>query len=132
MSEVSVKVSGNCGDGTIDKTNKEIHSPNYPSHYKKNLDCYWTLSSTIGKQIHLNVHIKQIEECGDNCSCDYLKIEGIDDRKSGRNSVSKMLCGSEKNHSIVSKTNILKLHFHSDRDASPMKGFKLTYAVHKN
>ncbi|RXM36239.1 Ovochymase-2 [Acipenser ruthenus] len=69
----------------------ELKSPNYPDHYPGNLDCMWTIYSTSGKKILLEV-VDFVTEDTRGCNWDHLDIYD------GPNAVSKLLdpCGITK------------------------------------
>ena len=50
-------------------TNGELRSPNYPSNYDSNLDCYWTITVPYGR-VRLNI----LDLVTEMCDIDFLKV----------------------------------------------------------
>lgn len=107
------------------KSHGYIFSPNYPQNYEPNRDCTWTITVPTGRQIVLNITDFDLERpLRDKCDLgDYLEIR---DGSSSSSSLIGKYCGYLKSKRIVSTTNSLYLHFHSDFYLSG-KGFKIEW-----
>ena len=103
----------------------EISSPNVEHQteysYIHNADCYWNLKVQENYSIVLRFEYLDIEVCG-KCHCDYLDILEIEETTTP---LAK-LCGLSP-PIIKSKSNQLRLHFHSDYTGSS-SGFRLIFA----
>ncbi|KAJ8725267.1 hypothetical protein PYW07_016225 [Mythimna separata] len=101
-----------CG-GSYIKTHGFIYSPGWPRSYEPNRDCTWIITVPVGQQIMLNITQFNLERpIRDKCNLgDYLEI------RNGGNDNSPLIgqyCGVFQSKRIVSLSNALHLHFHSD------------------
>uniref|UniRef100_A0A2A4JDL6 Cubilin n=2 Tax=Heliothis virescens TaxID=7102 RepID=A0A2A4JDL6_HELVI len=113
-----------CGGAYI-KSHGFIYSPGWPKAYEPNRDCTWTITVPVGQQIMLNISQFHLERpIRDKCNLgDYLEI------RNGATENSPLIgqyCGSFESKRIVSLSNALHLHFHSDFYLSGT-GFKLEW-----
>ncbi|KAK1168851.1 chymotrypsinogen A-like [Acipenser oxyrinchus oxyrinchus] len=101
----------------------ELKSPNYPDHYPGNLDCMWTIYSTSGKKILLEV-VDFVTEDTRGCNWDHLDIYD------GPNAVSKLLaslCGEQSPMKLISSSSFVALKFKTDSSAGA-RGFRIKYS----
>jgi cubilin len=112
-----------CG-GEID-ANKHGHisSPGSPGKYPPNRDCYWHLTTTLGKRIQISFFALDIETHS-NCSFDYLVIY---DGEHTIDPVISQYCNSTQPPPVQSAGSDILIHFHSDAYGSG-NGFQITYA----
>lgn len=101
-----------CGGAYI-KTHGYIYSPGWPRSYEPNRDCTWVITVPVGQQIMLNISQFNLERpIRDKCNLgDYLEI------RNGGNENAPLIgqyCGMFQSKRIVSLSNALHLHFHSD------------------
>ncbi|CAB3235739.1 unnamed protein product [Arctia plantaginis] len=101
-----------CG-GNYVKAHGFIYSPGWPNAYEPNRDCTWTITVPIGQQISLNISNFDLERSVQSkCNHgDYLEI------RNGASETAPLIgqyCGKFRYKRIVSLTNVLHLHFHSD------------------
>ncbi|CAH0628596.1 unnamed protein product [Chrysodeixis includens] len=113
-----------CG-GTFIKTHGYIYSPGWPATYEPNRDCTWIINVPVGQQIKLNISQFNLERPMRNkCNLgDYLEI------RNGGNENSPLIgqfCGEIKTKIILSLSNAMHLHFHSDFYLSGT-GFKIEW-----
>ncbi|XP_045485243.1 cubilin-like [Pieris rapae] len=116
-------ISPICG-GVIDATQHgRVNSPGSPGPYPPNRDCYWRLSTNLGKRIQL--HFFQLDlETHPNCSFDYLAIyDGLHES----DPLLNRYCNSSQPAPVQSSSPEILIHFHSDAYGSG-KGFQITYA----
>ncbi|MGH0124117.1 UNVERIFIED_CONTAM: hypothetical protein FKN15_016130, partial [Acipenser sinensis] len=101
----------------------ELKSPNYPDHYPGNLDCMWTIYSTSGKKILLEI-VDFVTEDTRGCNWDHLDIYD------GPNAVSKLLaslCGEQSPMKLISSSSFVALKFKTDSSAGA-RGFRIKYS----
>ncbi|XP_050561143.1 cubilin-like [Spodoptera frugiperda] len=113
-----------CGGAYI-KSHGFIYSPGWPKQYEPNRDCTWTITVPAGQQIVLNISQFNLERpIRDRCNLgDYLEI------RNGANENSPLIgqyCGVFQSRRIVSLSNALHLHFHSDYYLTG-SGFKIEW-----
>lgn len=99
-----------------------ITSPGYPSLSYRNRECEWVLHTANGHQIRLNVSVFELESHRD-CSLDYLEI------RNGAYETSPLIgkfCGTNIPRVIVSHSNTVYLHFHSNAHTSSSR-FQIFY-----
>ncbi|XP_075972498.1 cubilin homolog [Anticarsia gemmatalis] len=112
-----------CG-GEIDGTSHgHISSPGSPGQYPPNRDCYWHLTTTLGKRINLHFFALDIES-HTNCSFDYLAIY---DGASEADPLISKYCNSSQPAPVVSAGSDMFIHFHSDAYGTG-NGFQIVYA----
>ncbi|CAH2083519.1 unnamed protein product [Euphydryas editha] len=112
-----------CGGEINASTHGNIRSPGSPGSYPPHRDCYWHLSTTLGKRIQLHFFELDIEEHA-NCSFDFLAIydgSRIEDPLIGQ------YCNSTQPAPVQSAGSDMLIHFHSD-EYGDGKGFQITYA----
>lgn len=61
-----------CG-GTLTTASGGFSSPNYPLPYHPNAECYWTIRTSQGNQLHLSFSDFHLESSA-SCSYDYLAV----------------------------------------------------------
>ncbi|XP_013175197.1 PREDICTED: cubilin-like [Papilio xuthus] len=112
-----------CG-GEIDaSTHGHISSPGSPGRYPPNRDCYWRLTTAIGKRIQLHFFALDIESHV-NCSFDYIAIY---DGGHVKDPLIEKYCNSTQPAPLQSAGSELLIHFHSDAYNSGF-GFQIAYA----
>ncbi|KAG1661332.1 Cubilin [Nymphon striatum] len=107
-----------CG-GKISGFYNDISSPNYPSNYPMDSDCYWKISAPGANKINVTFSEFKLES---DCKKDYLII------RNGGYSDSPIIgtyCGESVPPSFISETSNVILMFHSDNSGSA-KGFRFT------
>ncbi|XP_072941839.1 cubilin-like [Epargyreus clarus] len=112
-----------CG-GEIDATiHGHISSPGSPSKYPPNRDCYWHLSTNLGKRIQLHFFALDIES-HPNCNFDYLAIY---DGEHTTDPLLDKFCNSTQPAPIQSAGSEILIHFHSDAYGAG-NGFQIAFA----
>ncbi|KAJ8727243.1 hypothetical protein PYW08_015640 [Mythimna loreyi] len=112
MSYTFLDEKTHCG-GSYIRTYGFIYSPGWPRSYEPNRDCTWIITVPVGQQIMLNISQFNLERpIRDKCNLgDFLEI------RNGGNENSPLIgqyCGVFQSKRIVSLSNALHLHFHSD------------------
>ncbi|XP_056401091.1 embryonic protein UVS.2-like [Hyla sarda] len=106
-----------CG-GTFYMPQGSFTSPGYPNNYGANLNCVYTIAAPAGKTISLSFSDFHLE---DSPFCIYDNIKWLD------GTVSKgPFCGDRNPFVINTKSNTMKLTFHSD-EFDQNKGFSASY-----
>ncbi|XP_032520799.2 cubilin homolog [Danaus plexippus] len=112
-----------CGGEVDASKHGRISSPGSPGKYPPNRDCYWHLSTTLGKRIQL--HFFQLDiEVHVNCSFDYIAIY---DGESTSDPLINKYCNSSQPEPIQSSSSEMLIHFHSDATSNGY-GFQIVYA----
>uniref|UniRef100_A0A182RN21 Cubilin n=1 Tax=Anopheles funestus TaxID=62324 RepID=A0A182RN21_ANOFN len=110
-----------CG-GLLTKPNGVFSSPNYPNHYPKNTECYWTIRVDPGKRIDLTVGEFHMET---NFQCRYDGLFIANDANFTQQMA--MLCHEQQEPvHLTSSGNELFVKFYSDHTYS-YKGFQAMY-----
>merc|ERR1712029_26935 len=112
---------GNSGGSTATQSGS-IQSDNYPNNYPVNQDKTYEISVAAGKTIEMTFAAFSLEEAW-GCGWDYLTIED----GNGSTLLGKS-CGSVKPAMITSKTNKVKVVFHSDYSVTST-GFKINWVA---
>jgi len=112
---------GNSGGSTATQSGS-IQSDNYPNNYPVNQDKTYEISVAAGKKIKMTFAAFSLEEAW-GCGWDYLTIED----GNGSTLLGKS-CGSVKPATITSKTNKVKVVFHSDYSVTST-GFKIDWVA---
>lgn len=121
-------VQQHCG-GNLENHFGEISSVDIDDDgfYESNLDCVWHIIMSWNNVSRITFQLMDIEESHSNtsdCIYDYLEIiDGI----SLHDPVIGRFCGTQLPNEIISSTNKLLIHFHSD-DFLNKQGFKLSYS----
>ncbi|BES95605.1 calcium ion Hypothetical protein [Nesidiocoris tenuis] len=100
----------------------EIHSPQFPQDYPDGLNCVWTITVPVGKQIKLHFHEFMLEGAAP-CRSDYLEI------RNGGYPTSPLIgkyCGHIVDEEITSFSNQIYISFFTDA-AVTSKGFNLSW-----
>jgi len=124
----SLIADGECGTGSGGSTggttgaveSGSIQSDNYPKDYPVDQDKTYEISVAAGKTIKMTFAAFSLE-AHNRCGWDYLKIED----GNGSTLLDKS-CGSVKPATITSKTNKVKVIFHSDYSVTST-GFKIDW-----
>ena len=97
-------------------------------NYDSDVDCNWVLMSTEGTYFSLNFEYFDLETA-DNATkkCDYDFLEIRDGGEESSPVIDKM-CGKSYDPVIVSSTEKLFIHFHSDSGVEA-RGFKINFSV---
>ena len=103
-----------------------IISPNYPQNYYHRARCNWNIRVSAGSIVRITFIDLDIEE-NSKCVYDYLEISDI---VNGYEQNSHRFCGSVTPSLVLSKTNLIKLLFHSDI-LTNSRGFHLRYTTGK-
>ncbi|CAH3157615.1 unnamed protein product, partial [Porites evermanni] len=105
-----------CGEQNITVWSGTLQSPNYPSPYSKNMDCYWLIRVAEGNNIEIEFQDLSAEKNA-NCPNDYIEIL---DGSYGSTVVISRLCGFSlqdvDDKTFVSSSNMLLVHMHTDND----------------
>merc|ERR1712198_827952 len=112
---------GNSGGSTATQSGS-IQSDNYPNNYPVNQDKTYEISVAAGKKIKMTFAAFSLEEAW-GCGWDYLAIED-----GNGSTLLKKSCGSVKPATIPSKTNKVKVVFHSDYSVTST-GFKINWVA---
>ncbi|KAG6453574.1 hypothetical protein O3G_MSEX008219 [Manduca sexta] len=112
-----------CGGEVDASVHGQISSPGSPGKYPPNRDCYWHLTTTLGKRIQLHFFGLDIE-AHNNCSHDYLEIF---DGERSTDPLLNRYCNSTQPAPIHSAGSELLIHFHSDAFGSG-NGFQIAFA----
>lgn len=116
-------ITPTCGGEINATTHGHIRSPGSPGSYPPNRDCYWHLSTSLGKRIQLHFFELDIEEHA-NCSFDFLAIY---DGSRTEDPLISQYCNSSQPAPVQSAGSDMLIHFHSDGYGDG-KGFQITYA----
>ncbi|KAF9421742.1 hypothetical protein HW555_002423 [Spodoptera exigua] len=112
-----------CG-GEVDATSHgHISSPGSPGPYPPDRDCYWHLTTTLGKRISLHFFALDIES-HTNCSFDYLALY---DGEHTSDPLINKYCNSTQPAPVQSAGSDMLIHFHSDAYGAG-RGFQIVYA----
>ncbi|XP_067930809.1 cubilin-like [Watersipora subatra] len=98
-------------------------SPNYPTTYNRNAECYWTITVSQGSSIILFMVDFDIEN---HNTCQYDYVEVIEGLHTGQ-SIAK-LCGSTLPQPVRSQGNTMTVKFRSDSSLGG-KGFHAAYSA---
>lgn len=106
-----------------------IESPNFPDKYEHSRNCSWIINAPIGNRINLTFSHFNLEEPGEENSCnyDYLEIKQGSDNVS--NSELGKFCGSDNlPPKIHSTEHQVFINFFTD-DYVANNGFRLEWVV---
>ena len=110
-------ITENCG-GHFSGYQYSISSPNYPSEYPTNQDCFYFLHGSRLARCEQEFHLQFLDldlRASENCEKDYLQI-----------GEQNIYCGSNVGlRTFKGKNNILKIHFHSGKEGVGGKKFKI-------
>ncbi|XP_046577748.1 dorsal-ventral patterning tolloid-like protein 1 isoform X2 [Haliotis rubra] len=115
-----------CGGHNVVLSNetKYISSPNRPFSYPKNVDCEWTISTSIeGYVIHVTAPMFDIEY-GSRCTRDYVELYDV----TGTNETSLGRWCRSDGPDTESTGQRMKVRFHSD-DLITRSGFILAFVA---
>ncbi|XP_028157640.1 cubilin homolog [Ostrinia furnacalis] len=112
-----------CGGTVNASTHGVISSPGSPGKYPPNRDCYWHLTTTLGKRIALHFFTLDIET-HPNCSYDFIAIY---DGELVTDPLINKYCNSTQPQPIQSASSEILIHFHSDSYGAGT-GFQISYA----
>ncbi|XP_060075561.1 cubilin-like [Ylistrum balloti] len=110
-----------CGGDLTTPTGSFV-SPDYPSNYPHNAECFWTITVSHGSQIILNVTDIDMEGSSSDCYFDYILIR--DGSASGRQ-LGKF-CGSTLPNVTRSPSNVLWIKYKTDFSVTG-RGFYISY-----
>ncbi|KAM3830380.1 suppressor of tumorigenicity 14 protein isoform 3-T3 [Vipera latastei] len=105
-----------CG-GVLKGISGKFTTPYYPAHYPPDLDCVWNIEVPENKNVKIRFNEFYLEDPGDSsdsCRKDYVEINGV------------RYCQPSKGFVVMSKTNKITVHFHSD-DSHVDSGFSAEY-----
>uniref|UniRef100_A0A171AMT0 Cubilin-like protein n=1 Tax=Triatoma infestans TaxID=30076 RepID=A0A171AMT0_TRIIF len=108
-----------CGGNFISESGT-IVSPNYPDNYPPNSECVWTLYTSPGNRVMLEIVELNIE-MSESCNSDYLEVR--ENNNSGK--LLGVFCGSEVPNRLYSNQSMW-IKFHSS-EGSRNNGFKAHY-----
>ncbi|XP_060808843.1 cubilin [Amyelois transitella] len=118
-------VNSACG-GTLTSESGVIASPNYPSSYPVNAHCEWTLKTSPGNKVAINIDMLDID-FSEECNEDYLEIREGD----GAGKILGLYCGNVLPSNTTSASQLF-IQFRSD-NKNPGRGFLLHYNfIHGN
>jgi len=125
----SLIADGECGSGgsstggsTGSAESGSVQSENYPNDYPASQDKTYEISAAAGKKIKMSFAAFSLENSW-RCGWDYLTI--VDGN--GSELLAKS-CGSVKPATVTSKTNKVKVIFHSDSSVTST-GFKIDWVA---
>ncbi|XP_054159895.1 LOW QUALITY PROTEIN: cubilin-like [Oppia nitens] len=123
------KVEHGCG-GLMLNPIDTIHTLDYPiARYANSIECVWIIQMHTGYHLNFTFIDRFDIEKSQNCVNDYLLFEELanaDDDNSWT-AISRF-CGLDKPQSFKSRTNKVRVTFHSN-EATNGDGFKLTYQM---
>lgn len=101
---------------TVNGSEGQLTSPNYPGNYYNNLD--FTIKITGSERSRVIIHFEKIDiEPQSECLYDYIEVKSINNQIDRYNDAVKY-CGSHDSNmnrfDFVSQTNEAELRFHSD------------------
>ncbi|XP_031624566.1 cubilin homolog [Contarinia nasturtii] len=112
-----------CG-GVFSSISGQIASPGYPKTYTNNIECEWTIRSSPGNKMAININVLEIDET-EHCNGDYLEIR--ENNSGGK--VIGIYCGNNIPPTLP-HANTYWLKFRSDNDGVG-RGFLLEYSYVK-
>ncbi|KAL8573023.1 hypothetical protein ACOMHN_010453 [Nucella lapillus] len=95
-----------------------LQSPNYPNNYNNSLNCTWTISSSSGHRVWVNITDINLES-HNSCYYDYVRI-------ADGGSIFGTFCGSEIPSPIMSTGSRLTITFVTDASIT-QPGFRIAY-----
>ena len=101
-----------------------ISSPNYPNMYPDNVEETKTIEVEKGMNITLKFTAFDVELGDSSCPYDHLTIED------GDGSTLLETCGNRLPEDLVSKSNVVKLHFKTDESVTE-SGWSITWSAEK-
>ncbi|XP_071091816.1 cubilin-like [Haliotis cracherodii] len=115
------EATGSCG-GQLSALSYDqyLQSPGYPENYQNNMNCVWTITTTMS-DIKIKVVNSDIEHSA-SCNYDYVTVY---DGSSTDSTVLGTFCGTQK-PTYVSSGTAVTIRFHSD-NSNTFKGFRLSY-----
>ncbi|KAH9492505.1 hypothetical protein Btru_026019 [Bulinus truncatus] len=117
----SSPVRGCGGNLTAGSAENVLTSPGYPSDYNDLLDCFWTITASVGKTVLVNFQNINLERYGSYCY-DYLRFfDGISPFSP---SITGNICTMV--NPVKSSGNILGVRFYTDNSVAE-SGFSFTY-----
>ncbi|XP_059183305.1 cubilin [Centropristis striata] len=111
-----------CG-GMLTTASGGFSSPNYPLPYHPNVECYWTIRTSQGSQLHLSFPDFHLESSS-TCSFDYLAV--YDGNSSSAPELAR-LCGAQLPSTINSSSNQLFVKLRTDNSVAA-GGFIASYS----
>jgi len=119
-------VAPSCGETLEGATSGIIASPGFPTAYRNNLDCTWTIRPAAGnKAVKFTFETFELERSTD-CRFDYVRFLEIDGRR-----ISKICGDTIPDPVFYTRGNGARIKFHSD-DSTTNKGFKMNYEIVEN
>ncbi|XP_072255047.1 ovochymase-1 [Pyxicephalus adspersus] len=116
-------VQGGCpSQAVLQAGSGDLKSPGYPMAYKKNLDCWWNLYASPGRQLRI-VIIDLALEKSPNCTWDALTIY---DGANNQSQLLVTLCGNVSDLTLQSNGSHLTLHYQTNLSMTG-HGFHLKY-----
>ncbi|XP_067663248.1 tolloid-like protein 2 isoform X1 [Haliotis asinina] len=115
-----------CGSGRRSaevSTTYYLTSPGYPGNYANDVSCTWTISTTTGNKIKVEIMFLSLQY-SKRCTRDYLRF--VDDSTSNASPLGKYCNVSAKN--VVSSSNYMIITFHTDNSVTG-EGFSLKYTA---
>ena len=112
LTHVIMSLIGSCpGNIYAQSSITNFYSPNYPSSYPHNEDCYWLIEAPSGHIIYVYISYFHLESGGSSCPYDYLEIY---DGSSSSSSLLYKSCGHQSAWSFSSSSQYLYFRFHTD------------------
>ena len=100
-------------------------SPNYPDKYPNDLRNTTTIEVEKGMIVALKFTAFDVERGDDSCPYDHLTIEDGDG-----STLMEKTCGNTLPEDLVSKSNVVKLHFKTDESVTE-SGWRVTWSAEK-
>lgn len=120
------QIKPNSNDIKLSHQTGFILSPNYPTNYSKQSECFILIKAPRNYLIKLSFEIFNLEPSVD-CTYDYLEIR---DGPYGYSPLIGKYCGHKHPYDILSSSNELWIKFSSD-DSIEQTGFKIYYEFKK-
>ena len=102
-----------------------VTSPNYPDKYPNDLRNTTTIEVEKGMIVALKFTAFDVERGDDSCPYDHLTIEDGDG-----STLMERTCGYSLPEDLVSKSNVVKLHFKTDESVTE-SGWSVTWSAEK-
>ena len=109
---------------TLNDASGVIASPFYPRGYPNYQACHWQITASKGSHVVMAIEDMSIQNCGQTCACDYLKVQG------GFYSdgyIGERRCGSYSARYYSMSENLTVLFVSDGSYRKRYRGFKATY-----
>uniref|UniRef100_H2XQR0 CUB domain-containing protein n=1 Tax=Ciona intestinalis TaxID=7719 RepID=H2XQR0_CIOIN len=100
-----------------------LQLPSYPNDYDPNLNCWWTITATVGKRVRLDFVDFSLESC-----CDFLYIYNSEGQTDNRTLLMGYYSGDSNGTVIYSQSEFVSIKFHTDTSVGK-RGFRIKYTA---